>query len=67
MSETEKKRLLRDVATAASLVRDVARNSEAGTVAVCTPYGQAVIHLDDNGADVKLPEGATVHVRFGLG
>ena len=34
---------------------------------VHTGEGRAVIHLDAHGADVQLPEGATVHVRFGQG
>ena len=65
MDATEQRHRMKDLANAASLARDAARNAEAGTVSVRTPYGQAVVHLDGEGADVELPEGGTVHVRFG--
>jgi hypothetical protein len=32
-------------------------------MAVHTPYGKAVVHVDRHGADVRLPGGHTVHVR----
>jgi hypothetical protein len=53
------------VANAAALSRDAARRADtADVVAMETPYGKAVVHLDRHGADVQLPSGATVHVRF---
>jgi len=53
------------VANGAALARDAARRADgADTVAMETPYGMAVVHLDRHGADVQLPSGATVHVRF---
>ena len=63
--ETESELRLKDVANTASLARDAARNADAETVAVRTPYGKAIVHVDGKGADVELPEGGTVHVRFG--
>lgn len=66
MAETTESHLrMKDLANAASLARDAARNAEPDTLSVSTPYGQAVVHLDTEGADVQLSEGATVHVRFG--
>ena len=54
------------VANSAALVRDAAvRADGADVMAMHTPYGKAVVHLDAHGADVKLPSGTTVHVRFG--
>ena len=64
MTETEKKHRRRDVANAAQLVADAAENAEAEDVtAVHTPHGKAVVHVDEHGADVRLPGGRTVHVR----
>lgn len=65
MSEVEQQSHLRAVANAAALSRDAARRADGDTVVVATPYGKATVHLDEEGADVTLPEGATVHVRFG--
>lgn len=54
------------VANAAALSRDTARRADTADVVVMeTPYGRAVVHIDSEGADVELPSGATVHVRFG--
>jgi hypothetical protein len=64
MDETEARHRTKDVANAAALVRDAADNADGGPTVVHTPYGKAEIHADEHGADVMLPEGATVHVRF---
>jgi hypothetical protein len=64
MSETEARRRRHDVANAAALLRDAARRADGGPTVVHTPHGKAEIHADEHGADVKLPTGATVHVRF---
>ncbi len=68
MSETEARRRRHDVANAAALVRDAAESADkcdGGPMVVHTPYGRAEVHADRHGADVTLPDGATVHVRFG--
>lgn len=67
-AETERRRL-NDVANAAALTAAATENAgtenaEEGTATVWTPYGKAVVHLERDGADVELPEGATVHIRF---
>jgi hypothetical protein len=64
-STKEQRHRLRDLANAAQITADAAENADAETVSVSTPHGQAVVHLDSEGADVQLPEGGTVHVRFG--
>ena len=54
------------VANSAALLRDAAQSAAEADVAIMeTPYGMAVLHLDEHGADVELPGGETVHVRFG--
>ena len=53
------------VANAAALVEDTAGRAQQDMAVVHTPYGKAVVHLDEHGADVELSEGSTVHVRFG--
>jgi len=52
------------VANAGALARDAAERSRSETAVMETPYGRAVVHVDGEGADVELPEGGTVHVRF---
>jgi predicted lipid-binding transport protein (Tim44 family) len=64
-STKEQRHRLKDLANAAALTARAAGNADPETVSVSTPYGQATVHLDRQGADVDLPEGATVHVRFG--
>jgi hypothetical protein len=64
MDETEARHRMKDVANAAALLRDAARRADGDTVAMETPHGKAEIHADGHGADVRLPTGATVHVRF---
>jgi hypothetical protein len=59
----EQRHRTRDVANAASLVVDATESVDADVVAVHTPYGKAIVHVDEHGADVELPSGATVHVR----
>lgn len=63
-TDTEHEHRIKDLANAAALTARAAGNVEADTLSVSTPYGQAVVHLDGEGADVQLSEGATVHVRF---
>lgn len=55
-----------EVANAASIVRDAVRNAdiEESPAVIQTPYGKAVVRHDDAGADIQLPEGATVHLRW---
>lgn len=53
------------VANSAALTANTADEAVPDTVVMDTPYGKAVVHLDRHGADVELPSGATVHVRFG--
>ncbi|MCS3668832.1 hypothetical protein GGP77_003086 [Salinibacter ruber] len=72
-SPTEREHRLNDVANAAHIAFSVVRGSETNTAALHMPYGKAVVHLDAEGADVKLPSGATVYrditgllSRFGL-
>jgi hypothetical protein len=75
MDKTEARHRMKDLACAASLARDAAESApeaaapEAaapeGPTVVHTPYGKALVHVDGEGADVELPSGATVHVRFG--
>jgi hypothetical protein len=66
MSQTEARHRTKDVANAAALVRDAAESAATdGPTVVHTPYGKAVVHVDEHGADVRLPGGRTVHVRFG--
>jgi len=53
------------VANAGALVRDAAvRAGSADVMEIETPYGMAVVHVDGEGADVHLPSGSTVHVRW---
>jgi len=64
MDETDRRHRRRDVANAAALVRDAAESAATdGPTVVHTPYGKAVVHVDEHGADVRLPGGRTVHVR----
>jgi len=68
MDKTEARHRMKDLACAASLARDAAESApEAaapeGPTVVHTPYGKALVHVDSHGADVRLPSGATVHVR----
>jgi hypothetical protein len=63
-SPTEREHSLKDVANAAQLVADAVSNAgDEEVMAVHTPYGKAVVHVDRHGADVRLPGGHTVHVR----
>ncbi len=64
-STKEHRHRLKDLANAAQITADAAENADADTVSVSTPHGPATVHLDGEGADVQLPEGRTVHVRFG--
>ena len=67
MSETEARCRRHDVANAAALVRDAAESADdrdGDVMVVHSPYGRCEVHVDRHGADVTLPEGATVHVRF---
>jgi hypothetical protein len=64
MDETDRRHRRRDVANAAQLVADAVSNAgDEEVMAVHTPYGKAVVHVDEHGADVRLPDGRTVHVR----
>ncbi len=63
-SPTEREHRLKDVANAAHTALTAARRSETDTAVLHTPYGKATVHIDGEGADVELPSGATVHVRF---
>jgi len=66
MDKTEARHRMRDLACAASLARDAAESADkcdGGPMVVHTPYGKALVHVDSHGADVRLPGGATVHVR----
>jgi hypothetical protein len=63
-SSTEREHSLKDVANAAHIAFSAVRMSETDTAVLHTPYGKATVHLDAEGADVELPSGATVHVRF---
>jgi hypothetical protein len=69
MDKTEARHRMKDLACAASLARDAAESApeaaatESGPAVVHTPYGKALVHVDGHGADVRLPGGATVHVR----
>jgi len=64
-STKEQRHRMKDLANAAQITADAAENADTETVSVSTPHGPATVHLDSEGADVKLPEGRTVHVRFG--
>lgn len=64
-STKEHRHRLKDLANAAQIAADAADNVEPDTVSVNTPHGPATVHLDSKGADVELPEGCTVHVRYG--
>jgi len=63
VTETERRHRRADVANAAQLLSDAVDSAVGETAVVRTPYGKAVVHLDEHGADVKLPGGRTVHVR----
>jgi hypothetical protein len=52
------------VANAAHIAFSAVRRSETDTAVLHTPYGKTTVHVDGEGADVKLPSGATVHVRL---
>jgi len=52
------------VANAATLLAEAVEKASEDTAALHTPYGKATVHVDGEGADVELPSGATVHVRF---
>jgi len=64
-SPTEREHRLKDVANAAHIAFSAAQRSEPDTAVLHTPYGKATVYVDEEGADVELASGATVHVRFG--
>jgi len=64
-SPTEKAHRLKDLVNAAHITARAAERGTPDTAVVHTPYGKATVHLDEEGADVKLASGATVHVRRG--
>ncbi len=52
------------MANAAQLLAEATETADEDTAALHTPYGKATVHVDGEGADVKLPSGTTVHVRL---
>jgi hypothetical protein len=65
--DTEARHRTKDVANAAALLRDAAESADecdGDVIVVHSPYGPCKVHVDRHGADVTLPEGATVHVRW---
>lgn len=60
----EREHSQKDVANAAHTAFSAVRRSEADTAVLHTPYGKATVQIDREGADVKLPSGATVHVQL---
>jgi len=64
MHQTQRRTRLTDVANAATLLAEAVEKASEDTAALHTPYGKATVHVDGEGADVELPSGATVHVRF---
>ena len=65
MSTAEDDHKTKDLANSAAIVAEAARNAPARDLdAVRTPYGEATVILDDNGADVVLHrQNVTVHIR----
>lgn len=66
MNRTERDMRTKDVANAAGLLAEATRSApDRSLKTVSTPYGDADVILDNNGADVVLhDEQVTVHVRL---